>query len=260
MTHKVHAMVAAARAAGRHDSRAWRRSGFELTHVYGLTETYGPAAVCAEAGRVGGARYRAARRAQWAAGRALRARGGMTVLDPETMAPGSVGRPDHRRDHVPREHHDEGIPEESRRRPAEAFAGGWFHSGDLAVVHPDGYVKIRDRAKDVIISGGENISSLEVEDAIYHHPAVVWPCRRRAAGSEMGRDAVRVHRAQGRRGRHGERHHRALPRAAARLQGTEDRGLRSSRRRRRARSRSMSCGSAPARPPRSSRSRSWPRR
>ena len=54
-----------------------------------------------------------------------------------------------------------------------SFAGGWFHSGDLAVVHPDGYFKIKDRAKDVIISGGENISSLEVEDAIYHHPSVL---------------------------------------------------------------------------------------
>jgi fatty-acyl-CoA synthase len=56
---------------------------------------------------------------------------------------------------------------------ADAFAGGWFHSGDLAVMQPDGYVKIKDRSKDVIISGGENISSLEVEDALYRHPAVV---------------------------------------------------------------------------------------
>jgi fatty-acyl-CoA synthase len=55
----------------------------------------------------------------------------------------------------------------------EAFAGGWFHTGDLAVRHPDGYIKIRDRSKDVIISGGENISSIEVEDALYRHPAVV---------------------------------------------------------------------------------------
>ena len=56
---------------------------------------------------------------------------------------------------------------------AAAFAGGWFHSGDLAVLHPDGYMKVKDRSKDIIISGGENISSLEVEDALYHHPAVL---------------------------------------------------------------------------------------
>src|SRR5205823_8941427 len=55
----------------------------------------------------------------------------------------------------------------------EAFAGGWFHSGDLAVMHPDGYVEIKDRSKDIIISGGENISTIEVEDALYHHPAVM---------------------------------------------------------------------------------------
>jgi fatty-acyl-CoA synthase len=61
----------------------------------------------------------------------------------------------------------------NRKATDEAFAGGWFHSGDLAVMQPDGYVKIKDRSKDVIISGGENISSLEVEDALYRHPAVV---------------------------------------------------------------------------------------
>ena len=108
----------------------------------------------------------------------------------------------------------------------EAFAGGWFHSGDLAVMQPDGYVKIKDRSKDIIISGGENISSLEVEDALYRHPAVLaaavvaqpdpkWgetPC----AFVELKPDAATV------RGRD----HRTLPRASRPLQGAEARDLR----------------------------------
>ena len=81
-------------------------------------------------------------------------------------------RPDHGRDHVPRQHRDEGLPEEPGAT-AKAFEGGWFHTGDLAVMEPDRYVKIKDRSKDIIISGGENISSLEVEDALYRHPAVL---------------------------------------------------------------------------------------
>ena len=68
----------------------------------------------------------------------------------------------------------------------EAFAGGWFHSGDLAVMQPDGYVKIRDRSKDVIISGGENISSIEVEDVLYRHPGGARGGRRGAAGPASG--------------------------------------------------------------------------
>jgi fatty-acyl-CoA synthase len=146
--------------------------GFDLTHVYGLTEVYGPATVCVK-------------QDEWAhldldQRAALNARQGVryileeevAVLDPATMQP------------VPRD--GETIGEimfrgnimmkgylKNPSATAESFDGGWFHSGDLAVVHPDGYFKIRDRAKDVIISGGENISSLEVEDAIYHHHAVL---------------------------------------------------------------------------------------
>ena len=71
----------------------------------------------------------------------------------------------------------------------EAFRGGWFHTGDLAVLHPDGYVEIKDRAKDIIISGGENISSLEVEEVLYRHPAVMEAAVVAQAGREMGRDA-----------------------------------------------------------------------
>jgi len=148
------------------------RMGFDLTHVYGLTEVYGPSAVCAK-------------HDDWqdldAAGQAERngrqgvrvlMQGDMTVMDPETMQP------------VPADGETMGevmfrgnlTMKGYLKNPAatrEAFEGGWFHSGDLAVVQPDGYVKLRDRAKDIIISGGENISSLEVEDALYRHPAVL---------------------------------------------------------------------------------------
>ena len=81
----------------------------------------------------------------------------------------------------------------------EAFAGGWFHSGDLGVLHPDGYIQLKDRSKDIIISGGENISSIEVEDVLYKHPAVAVGRGRRQARREMGRDALRLHRAEARR-------------------------------------------------------------
>ena len=73
----------------------------------------------------------------------------------------------------------------------KAFGGGWFHTGDLGVIHPDGYIQIKDRSKDIIISGGENISSIEVEEALYKHPAVAGGRRCRQAGREMGRDTVR---------------------------------------------------------------------
>ena len=81
----------------------------------------------------------------------------------------------------------------------EAFAGGWFHTGDLAVQYPDGYIKIKDRSKDIIISGGENISSIEVEDVLYRHPDGAGRGGGGQAGPEVGRDAVRLRRAQGRR-------------------------------------------------------------
>ncbi len=95
----------------------------------------------------------------------------LTVLDPETMAP-VVGR----RDHWARSCSaatSRGRDLKNPKATSAAFAGGWFHTGDLAVMQPDGYVKIRDRSKDIIISGGENISSIEVEDALYSHPAVM---------------------------------------------------------------------------------------
>ncbi|MCC6533503.1 MAG: acyl-CoA synthetase [Burkholderiales bacterium] len=146
--------------------------GFDLTHVYGLTETYGPAAVCAkhEQWQALDLPHRAQRNGRQGVRYPLEE--GMTVMDPTTMQP------------VPADGETMGeimfrgnitMKGYLKNEPAtqEAFAGGWFHSGDLAVVQPDGYVKIKDRSKDVIISGGENISSLEVEDALYRHPAVM---------------------------------------------------------------------------------------
>jgi fatty-acyl-CoA synthase len=147
--------------------------GIKLTHVYGLTEVYGPASVCAE--QPGWDELPADQRAQ------LKRRQGVpyplqeavTVIDPETMQP------------VPRD--GETIGEvmfrgnivmkgylKNEKATGEAFAGGWFHTGDLGVLDDHGYVIIKDRSKDIIISGGENISSVEVEDVLYKHPAVLF--------------------------------------------------------------------------------------
>jgi fatty-acyl-CoA synthase len=148
------------------------KMGFDITHVYGLTETYGPASVCAKQAAwdtldIGARTERNGRQ-----GVAYTMQEAMSVRDPETMAAvpadgTTVGEIMFRGNITMKGY--------LRNRDATeaAFAGGWFHSGDLAVMQPDGYVKIRDRSKDVIISGGENISSLEVEEALYRHPAVL---------------------------------------------------------------------------------------
>ncbi|TPL73477.1 acyl-CoA synthetase [Mesorhizobium sp. B2-3-15] len=146
-------------------------AGFAVTHLYGLTETYGPAVVNewhngwdaldkgARAGKKArqGVRYAALE--------------GLTVMDPETMAETpadgeTIGEVMFRGNIVMKGYL------KNRRATDEAFGGGWFHSGDLGVMHPDGYIQLKDRSKDIIISGGENISSIEVEEALYKHPAV----------------------------------------------------------------------------------------
>ncbi len=149
------------------------RIGIKLTHVYGLTEVYGPASVCAE--QPGWDDLPADQRAQ------LKRRQGVpyhlqeavTVLDPETMKPvpcdgETIGEVMFRGNIVMKGY----LKNEKATR--EVFADGWFHTGDLGVLDRDGYVIIKDRSKDIIISGGENISSVEVEDVLYKHPAVLF--------------------------------------------------------------------------------------
>ena len=148
------------------------RIGIDITHVYGLTEVYGPAAVCAKQGDWVGLPIGERATLNARQGVAYPLQEAIAVLDPETLAP------------VPADGQTMGeiffrgnlVMKGYLKNPqatADAFAGGWFRTGDLAVQHPDGYIKIRDRSKDVIISGGENISSIEVEDVLYRHPAVL---------------------------------------------------------------------------------------
>jgi fatty-acyl-CoA synthase len=169
--HKVHAMVAAA-APPAAMIEGMEKMGWELTHVYGLTEVYGPATVCAKQPEwkdldIGRRTERNGRQ-----GVRYLMEEGLTVMDPATMrevpADGETMGEIMFRGNITMKGYLK-----NAKASAEAFAGGWFHSGDLAVMQPDGYVKIKDRAKDIIISGGENISSLEVEDVLYRHPAVL---------------------------------------------------------------------------------------
>ena len=147
--------------------------GIRLTHVYGLTEVYGPASVCAE--QPGWDQLPADARAQLKRrqGVAYPLQEAITVLDPETMQPvprdgETIGEVMFRGNVVMKGY----LKNEAATR--EAFAGGWFHTGDLGVLDKDGYVIIKDRSKDIIISGGENVSSVEVEDVLYKHPAVLF--------------------------------------------------------------------------------------
>jgi len=169
--HKVSAMVAGA-APPAAMIEGMEKIGIDLVHIYGLTETYGPATVCAKHGEwdaldVGKRAERNGRQ-----GVRYLMEEGLTVMDAETMKP------------VPADGETMGEIMfrgnitmkgylKNAKATGEAFAGGWFHSGDLAVMQPDGYIKIKDRSKDIIISGGENISSLEIEEALYRHPAVL---------------------------------------------------------------------------------------
>ena len=171
ITHKVSAMVAGA-APPASMIEGMEQIGFDLTHVYGLTETYGPASVCAKHEAWGALDIGA--RAERNARQGVRylMQEGLTVLDPDSMKPvpwdGETMGEIMFRGNITMKGYLKNPP-----ATQEAFAGGWFHSGDLAVMQADGYVKIKDRSKDIIISGGENISSIEVEDVLYRHPAVL---------------------------------------------------------------------------------------
>ena len=148
------------------------RLGFKVTHLYGLTETYGPATLCAwehdwDALDLTGRSAKMARQ-----GVAMPMQQEVTVIDAETGArvPANgttVGEIAIRGNTVMKGYLN------NPRATEEAFRGGWFRSGDLAVIHPDGYIEIKDRLKDIIISGGENISTLEVEEVLYRHPEVM---------------------------------------------------------------------------------------
>jgi fatty-acyl-CoA synthase len=168
--HKVHAMVAAA-APPAAMIEGMERMGFDITHVYGLTEVYGPATVCAKQEEWNALDIGERTRLNGRQGVRYLMEEGLTVMDPETMTPvpadGETMGEIMFRGNITMK----GYLKNPQATQA-AFAGGWFHSGDLAVVQPDGYVKIKDRSKDIIISGGENISSLEVEDVLYRHPEV----------------------------------------------------------------------------------------
>ena len=146
--------------------------GFDITHVYGLTEVYGPASVAVKRESWSDESLSEQTRLNGRQGVRYVLQEGMTVMDPENMtecpADGStMGEIMFKGNIVMKGYL------KNPRATLEAFAGGWFHTGDLAVMEPDRYVKIKDRSKDIIISGGENISSLEVEDALYRHPSVL---------------------------------------------------------------------------------------
>jgi fatty-acyl-CoA synthase len=169
--HRVAGLVAAA-APPASMIEGMERMGFDITHVYGLTETYGPASVCAKHAVWEGLDIASRTERNGRQGVRYTMQEGMTVMDPATMTPvpadGQAMGEIMFRGNITMKGYLK-----NPKATAEAFAGGWFHTGDLAVLQPDGYAKIKDRSKDIIISGGENVSSLEVEDALYRHPAVL---------------------------------------------------------------------------------------
>ncbi|MCG8291592.1 MULTISPECIES: acyl-CoA synthetase [Pseudomonas] len=169
--HPVHAMVAGAAPPAKVIG-AVEAMGIRITHTYGLTEVYGPVTVCAWHAEWDDLTLEARAAIKSRQGVRYPTLDGLMVADPRTLEP------------VPQDGETLGeifmrgntVMKGYLKNPeatAEAFRGGWFHTGDLAVRHPDGYVEIKDRLKDIIISGGENISTIEVEDALYKHPAVL---------------------------------------------------------------------------------------
>ena len=200
--------------------------GIKLTHVYGLTEVYGPASVCAE--QPGWDELPADQRAQLKRrqGVSYPLQEGVTVIDPETMR------------EVPRD--GETIGEvmfrgnivmkgylKNEKATREAFAGGWFHTGDLGVLDEHGYVIIKDRSKDIIISGGENISSVEVEDVLYKHPAVLFAAVVAKPDAKWGEVPCAFIELKDNAQNDRSRDHRVLPQPDVRFQDPEGGGIRS---------------------------------
>lgn len=169
--HKVMAFVAGA-APPAAMIEGMSRIGFDITHVYGLTEVYGPASVCDK--QKAWTNLPIGEQAKLNARQGVRyhLQSGTTVIDPETMKPvpwdgETIGEVMFRGNITMKGYL------KNPKATKEAFKDGWFHTGDLGVMNPDGYIKIKDRSKDIIISGGENVSSIEVEDILYQHPAVL---------------------------------------------------------------------------------------
>lgn len=171
LKHKVNMMTAAAPPPAAILERI-ESMGFDITHVYGLTETYGPAVICAWKSEWN--ELPAEQRARLKARQGVRYQmlEGLDILDPETLKPvprdgETIGEIMFRGNIVMRGYLN------NEEASNAAFKGGWFHSGDLGVIDSDNYLRILDRSKDIIISGGENISSIEIEDVLYTHPQVL---------------------------------------------------------------------------------------
>lgn len=220
--HPVHAMVAGAAPPAKVIG-AVEEMGIRVTHVYGLTEVYGPVTVCAWHGEWDDLPLE--RRAAIKSRQGVRypTLEGVMVADPKTLEP------------VPRDGQSIGeifmrgntVMKGYLKNPSateEAFAGGWFHTGDLAVCHPDGYIEIRDRLKDIIISGGENISTIELEGVLYRHPAVLEAAV--VARPDESGNALCVHYPEERSsGARRERDRRVLSRTPGRVQDSAYRGV-----------------------------------
>lgn len=169
--HPVEVMTAAAPPPAA-TLEAMQNAGFNVTHIYGLTETYGPATLCAwqtQWNQLSITEQSIKKSRQGVRYHALEE---LAVINPETMEPvpadgSTMGEVMFRGNIVMKGYLKNPDATEA------AFAGGWFHSGDLGVMEPDGYIKLKDRSKDIIISGGENISSIEVENVLHSHPAVL---------------------------------------------------------------------------------------
>ncbi len=201
-----------------------KAAGFNVTHVYGLTETYGPAAV-----NDWHAAWDKLPLAEQAAKKARQGVNypvldGLDVRDPETLAPvprdgATLGEVMFRGNVVMKGYL------KNPKSSGQVFAGGWFHSGDLGVMHPDGYVQLKDRSKDIIISGGENISSIEVEDALYKHPAVQAAAVVAKHDDKWGETPCAFIELKPGQGSDGGGPDRPLPRQSRGVQGAEARGV-----------------------------------
>ena len=152
---------------------AVQKMGFDVTHVYGLTETYGHISLCAWQDEWNELSVEEQSKLRSRQGVKFPMMDGLAIMNPETMEPvkddgEEIGEIMIRGNCVMKGYL------KNKEETDKAMAGGWFHSGDLAVMHPNGYIQIKDRSKDIIISGGENVSSVEIENTLYKHPSVLF--------------------------------------------------------------------------------------